>query len=420
MDKESRRPVLLCATLWWPSSARLAMAFLRHGCAISVVCPPGHPLRYITGVGAIYNYRGFASIHSLKAAIRAAQPSIIVPCDDGTVWQLHALHATESDLRPLIELSLGSANAYRTIQQRGEVLRVAAELGIRVPLTQTVNSMDDLKGWCQDGPAVLKIDGTWGGEGVAIVRSPQEAIQGYQAACGATRASLAWKRFLINRHPVALWSWRRRRSSKITIQEFIPGQPATTMFACWRGEVLAQSTVEVIASQGVTGAATVVRPLEHKGIEDAARLLAQKFQLSGFHGLDFILEKGSGAAYMIELNPRSTQLGHLNLSSHGDLAGVIAARLRNEPAYPVAPEDRIQGDSIALFPHAFKSNPRSVYLRQGYHDVPWEEPALVRELVGDSWPDRQWLSRIYHYFRARRQLDLRQEMFQPVNSNSHS
>jgi hypothetical protein len=420
LDKESQRPVLVCATLWWPSSARLAMAFLRHGCAVSALCPSGHPLRYISGVGAVYTYAGFASILSLKAAIRAANPSIIVPCDDGVVWQLHALHATESDLRPLIELSLGAAENYPAIQKRGEVLRIADELGIRVPLTQTVNSVNDLKGWCQDAPAVLKIDGTWGGEGVAIVRSPQEAIQGYQAARGATRASLAWKRFLINRHPVALWSWRKRRSSSITIQEFIPGRPATTMFACWRGEVLAQSTVEVIATQTLTGAATIVRPLEHRDIENASRLLAQKLQLSGFHGLDFILEKGSGTACMIELNPRSTQLGHLNLSSHGDLAGVIASRLRNETSYPVVSEDRIHDVSIALFPHAFKSDPKSAYLRQGYHDVPWEEPALVRELVRDSWPDRKWLSRLYHYFRARKHLDLRPEIFQPANSNSHT
>jgi len=412
--------VLLCATLWWSSSARLAMAFLRHGCSVSAVCPPGHPLRYITGIETIYTYGSLASIHSLKTAIRTAQPSIIVPCDDGVVWQLHALHATEADLRPLIELSLGASKAYPTIQKRGEVLHVAGELGIRVPRTQLVNSLDDLEGWCQDAPAVLKIDGTWGGEGVVIVRSPQEAIQGYYAARGTARAGVAWKRFLINRRPVALWSWRRSKALKITIQEFIPGVPATTMFACWRGEVLAHTTVEVLSAQGITGAATVVRPLENSAIEDAARLLAYEFQLSGFHGLDFILEKGSGEAYMIELNPRSTQLGHLNLSSHGDLAGVIAARLRNEALCPVAPEDRILDSSIAFFPHAFKSNPKSAYLRQGYHDVPWEEPALVRELMRDSWPDRQWLSRVYHSFRLRRQLDSRQEIFQPANSNSQT
>jgi predicted ATP-grasp superfamily ATP-dependent carboligase len=420
LHEEPRLPVLLCATLWWPSSARLAMSFLRHGCDVSAICPPGHPLRYVTGMGEVFTYRSFSSIHSLKVAIRSAQPVLIVPCDDGAVWQLHALHASEPDLRSLIEHSLGAAEAYPTIQKRGEVLRVASELGIRVPFTQTVRSVEDLKGWCLDAPAVLKLDGTWGGEGVAIVRSEQEAIQGYRAALGATRASVAWKRFLVNRHPVALWSWRRQRTASIHIQEFIPGQPATTMFACWRGEVLGSTTVEVLASQGVTGAATVVRPLEHSAIENAARLLAHKFKLSGFHGLDFILEKGTGAACLIELNPRSTQLGHLNLSAQGDLAGVLAAKLRNEAADPGASEDRIGDSTIAFFPHAFKANPKSAYLCEGYHDVPWEEPALVWELVRDSWPDRQWLSRIYHYFRAKKQLDLAHEMFQPVDSKSHS
>ena len=420
MNREPRRPVLICATLWWPSSARLAMAFLSHGCSVSAICPPGHPLRFISGVGSIHTYRSLASLSSLKAAIVAEQPCLIVPCDDGAVWQLHALHANEPELRSLIELSLGAPEAYASIQKRGEVLRVAGELGIRVPFTQAVNSQEDLKGWCLDAPAVLKVDGTWGGEGVAIVRTPQEAIDGYRAACAATRPSVAWKRFLINRHPVALWSGQRRKKASVTIQEFIHGRPATTMFASWRGEVLAGVTVEVLASQGTTGAATVVRPLESDAIDSATRLMAKKFQLSGFHGLDFILEKGTGAACMIELNPRSTQLGHLNLSSHGDLAGVMAAKLRNENPIPIALEHRIQEDTIAFFPHAFKSNPTSDYLTQGFHDVPWEEPELVRELVRDSWPDRQWLSRLYHSFRVRGKRDQTHELFQPIDSKSHS
>jgi len=39
-------------------------------------------------------------------------------------------------------------------------------------------------------------------------------------------------------------------------------------------------------------------------------------------------------------------------------------------------------------------------LRSGYHDVPWDEPQLVRELLQKPWPERQWLSRLYHHFRA--------------------
>jgi hypothetical protein len=420
LDGNSQPKILICATLWWPSSARLAIAFLRHRCSVSALCPPGHPLRFVTGIDSIYSYQGIASIGLLRDAIRAAQPTLIVPCDDMAVWQLHALHANEADLRPLIELSLGAAEAYPAIQQRGEVLRVAQSLGIRVPLTQTLNSAEELEYWTFVKPAVLKLDGTWGGEGVTIVRSLTEATQTFHSAPKTMKAWMAWKRFLINRHFFALWAWQRRKNSKMTIQEFIPGRPATTMFACWRGEVLASSTVEVLVSQAPTGAANVVRVLKNNEIENAVRLLARKLQLSGFHGLDFVLEQDTDAAYLLELNPRATQLGHLNLSAHGDLAGVMAGKLKNEAPDRIASENQIQNNTIAFFPHAFKSNPGSAYLHQGYHDVPWDEPALVRELLCDPWPERQWQSRIYQSLGFRKKLDSEFLVYQPIDSKLHS
>jgi ATP-grasp domain len=381
------------------------MAFVRHGCNVSALCPPGHPLRFVTGMGSIYPYQGLASMGLLRAAIRAARPTLIVPCDDIAVWQLHALHANEADLRPLIEVSLGAAEAYPAIQQRGEVLRIAQSLGIRVPLTQTLNSAGELQNWKFDKPAVLKQDGTWGGQGVTIVRSLTEATQKFHSAPKTMKVWKAWKQFLIYRRFFALWAWQRRKILKMTIQEFIPGRLATTMFACSRGEVLASSTVEVLVSQGPTGAANIVQVLKNNEIEEAIRLLARELQLSGFHGLDFVLEQDTNAAYLIELNPRATQLGHLNLSAHGDLAGVMAGKLRNEAPNRVASENLIEKSAIAFFPYAFKSNPGSVYLHEGYHDVPWDEPALVRELVCDprrrSW--HRWCLRTFsagnHYAR---------------------
>ena len=416
LDGGSQPKILICATLWWPSSARLAMAFVRHGCNVSALCPPGHPLRFVTGISSIYSYQGLASIGLLRAAIRAAKPTLIVPCDDTAVWQLHALHASEADLRPLIELSLGAAEAYPAIQQRGEVLRVAQSLGIRVPLTHTLNSAEDLNDWKFDKPAVLKLDGTWGGKGVTIVRSLEEATQTFHSAPKTMKAWMAWKRFLINRHSFALWAWQRRKISKMTIQEFIPGQPATTMFACWRGEVLASSTVKVLVSQAPTGAASVVQVLKNNEIEDAVRLLARKLQLSGFHGLDFVIEEDTDAAYLIELNPRATQLGHLNLSTHGDLAGVMAGKLKDEVPDGIASENQIQSNTIAIFPFAFKSNPGSAYLHEGYHDVPWDEPALVRELLRDPWPERQLPSRIYHYLGFRKKLASERKVYRTIDA----
>ena len=400
--------VLLGATTWWPLSARLAMALKRHGCRVSGVCPPGHPLRSVSGIEALFSYKGLASLEALRSAILASRPSLIVPCDDGVVWQLHELHARDAALRPLIEYSLGPAETYPAIRGRNALLQAAGELGIRTPVTRTLTSEDELKSWPLDEPAVLKLDGTWGGSGVAIVRSPSEAIAAFHRLSRPMGTGVVWKRWLINRDPLALWSLRRREKPSVSIQQFIEGRPANAMLACWRGEVLGIVTVEVLTAQGATGAATVVRLIRNEEIERAARLLARKFNFNGFHGLDFMLEEGTGVPYLIELNPRCTQLGHLRLASQGDLAGMIAARLKGEPTPRNAPgnpedhdlEDYVQGTTVAFFPQTFTWNPKSVYLRSGYHDVPWAEPALVRELLRSSWPERQLLNRIYHHFRA--------------------
>lgn len=390
MESKSQPIVLLSASLWWPASARLAMAFLESGCGVAAICPVGHPLRFVRGVAAVFPYRGLRPTGSLMAAIRVANPDLIVPCDDGAAWHLRELHRGGDEFRSLIERSLGGAEAYAIVRSRYQVMQAASEMGIRVPAMRSIMSSQDLNNAAIEWPAVLKTDGSWGGEGVAIVRNASQAER-FVSLIRTRRSRGAWKRFLVNRHPLALWMLRRNPQPAITLQKFVPGRQATTMFACWKGEVLASVTVEVLATAAPAGAGTVVRPLANEAIEQAARLLARRFMLSGLHGLDFILENATENAYLIEINPRATQLGHLNLSPQGSLANAIAVQLAAPPSVQPA---RISSDTVALFPSAWKTDPEDPRLITGYHDVPWEQPALVHELMQAPWPDRRWLSRI--------------------------
>jgi hypothetical protein len=399
LDDESQAVVFLSATLWWPASSFLAMAFLQSGCRVSAICPLGHPLRTVVRVDSIYTYRGLNSTGALKAALESAQPDLIVPCDDGAVWQLHELYARDAELRPLIEHSLGACGAYAALESRSQTLQVAVELGIRVPPTRPIESATDFRNPELEWPAVLKIDGTWGGTGVVHVLNQNHAEQVLPSLFGARRTAIAWKQFVVDRHPVALWLWRRRNGSTVTLQKFISGRQATTMFACWQGEVLASVTAEVLATKGPGGAATILRLLNNEEIERASQLVARRFMLSGLHGLDFVIDDETQAPYLIEMNPRATQLGHLNVSPRGNLAHALAAKLMNRPDLPVAGARRMQNDTIALFPHAWKTDPGNQFLTAGYHDVPWEQPALVRELIRASWPDRRLLTRILNRLR---------------------
>lgn len=391
--------ILIAAAKWWPLSARLAMALVRQGCRVSALCPHGHPLTRVGGLERIERYRGIRSLASLERSVRELQPDIVVPADDGVVAQLQALHASAPSLKALLERSLGDAQSFPITSNRFRLLDLAAKLGILVPETRRVASCDDLVSWHRRvaPAAVLKIDGECGGNGVRICQSPEESLAAFRELLRSPGLATAWKRLLVNRDPLALWAHRARRPIEVTVQQLIRGRPANTMLACREGELLAQVSVAVLATEGPTGAATVVRRIDSKPMELAARRLAERLKLSGFYGLDFIIEAESQNPYLIEMNPRCTQLGHLKFGEQPSLAGAFAASLCAECGG--ATEEPLPLDTVALFPQALNS----IQARQGvgassrsYLDVPWDEPLLIAELKQISWPERRWAARLYH------------------------
>ncbi len=395
---ERQPSVLIVATKWWSSAARLAIALVRSGCRVGAVCPAGHPLRFVSGIDPPGRYRGIASLASLCRSISDWPADFIIPCDDGVVAQLHELHRREPALRALIERSLGAPDSYPIVGNRFRLLSIAETLGIRVPRTMRVESADDLVAWHQDtgSVSVLKVDGECGGNGVRICRSFDESLAAWQELRTPPTVAHAWKRFAIDRDPLATWLRANRRDREVTIQDFIVGRPANSMIVSRQGTVISQASVLVVASDGPTGAATIIRHVNDKRMAKAGELLAAKLRMSGFCGLDFMIEAASGTPYLIELNPRCTQLGHLEFAGHESLAGALAADLKSEPQRRLPPPGR--PGTIALFPQAF-AGARSPHLDSSYHDIPWEEPQLVRELMLDPWPTRRWVARLYHLMR---------------------
>ena len=407
--QHSTRPILLLvAGNWWPIAARMAAAFIEHGCLVAALCPPGHPLRYVHGMHQIRTLRALSPRRSLEHAVLAVQPDLVVPCDDRSVAQLHELHRLRPQLRMLIERSLGEPRGFNVVDSREELLENARELGIRVARTFGVGSAAQASEcFARVGPiAVLKMDDTSGGDGVYITRSANEAAAAFRRTRFEATLALAFKRLVVNRDPMALWSWRRRRrQTGVTLQQFVRGTPANIMVACWRGKILAELSVQALSSQGPRGAALVVQVITDPQLSRAAALLAGRLKTSGFFGLDFILEQGTGAAYLIEMNPRCTQLGHLKIAP-GDLAGALCAALSGRER-PRATQP-IVSDTIAFFPQAFLWGAQTAFLERVHHDVPWEQRRLVKALFQDPWPNRHWVTRLYHWFRRPAALEATQ------------
>jgi len=384
--------VLVAVTSRWFPMARLAMALARAGFTVKAVCPSGHPLSKIGAAKDIYAYRGLAPIDAFANSIAAAKPDFIIPGDDLATRHLHSIHSSEctskagSGVCGLIERSLGSPEGFPVVAERSKTIELAREAGVRVPKTEVIANLEGLRGWIAETglPAVLKADGSSGGDGVRIVRTRKEAEYAFRSLSLPPLWMRAMKRALVNRDTTLVWPSILRRRPTVNVQHFVPGREATSTVVCWKGRVLAALHCEVLKKTEPLGPATVLRFIEDNEMLAAIQKIALRLKLSGVHGFDFIREDQTGKIYLIEMNPRATQVGHLTLGPGRDLPAALYATITGEGVRlaPIVTDK----DIVALFPQEWLRDSSSPYLRSAYHDVPWEEAELVRAGIRSRRP----------------------------------
>lgn len=391
--------VLLVTTSRWYPTARLSMALARAGCRVEAVCPSGHPLIKTKAVRRTFSYNGLAPLKSFGRAIAATKPDLVIPGDDLATRHMHSLYHESrnrgnsgTDVCALIERSLGAADSFPVEYARTTFMDVAREEGIRVPRTEVIANRDDLMRWIAEAgfPIVMKANGTSGGYGVRIVHTPEEADQAFRTLQAPPSLFRAAKRAVIDGDVTLVAPALLHRQPVVNAQMFVAGREATSAIACWQGVVLAALHFEVVKKRNEAGPATVVRLIENEEMSATAKKMVRRLNLSGLHGFDFMLDTQTGAAHLIEMNPRATQVGHLTLGVGRDIPAALYAVLSGEQI-EVAPMIT-EHDTIALFPQEWIRDAGSEFLRSAYHDVPWEEPELVRDCVGSHRKQSSWYS----------------------------
>jgi Carbamoyl-phosphate synthase L chain, ATP binding domain len=392
--------VLVTTTKNWVPTARLAIALGNAGFRVEALCPPRHPISGANAAFRTHTYRGLIALRSFAGAIAATKPDLIVPGDDLAVRHLHDLYSRPdlysddtAELKLLLERSLGSPEAFPILNARAAFMNLAREEGIRVPATETLKTREDVTNWVEKVglPTVLKADGSSGGEGVRIVRTTAEAHRAFRHLQSPPLLARAFKRALMDQDSTLIWPSLLRLRPALSAQALIAGHEATSAVACWKGNVLASLHFEVLRKSNAAGHATVVRLIENAEMAKSVEKIVRRMGLSGLCGFDFMLEAKTGHAYLIEINPRATQVGHIALGVGRNLPAALYGALTGKPtaAGPAITENH----TIALFPHEWARDPQSEFLRTGYHDVPWETPELVRACIRRSRQQSAWYSR---------------------------
>jgi ATP-grasp domain len=391
---------LIATTTNWVPTARLALGLANAGFRVEALCPHGHPVSQTHAASRIHTYQGLTPLRSLARAIATSKANVVVPGDDLATRHLHELYsqresysANAAELGNLIERSLGAPEAFSVIQSRAAFMELAREEGIRIPRTEIIHSAEDVNNWVERVglPTALKADGTSGGDGVRMVRITSEAQVAFRKLQAPPLLARAFKRALVNQDWTLVRPALLRQRPELSAQTFIAGHEATSTVACWKGTVLASLHFEVLCKCNAAGHATVVRLIDNSEVSTAVEKMVRRMGLSGLCGFDFMIEASTGNAYLIEINPRATQVGHLTLGAGHDLPAALYGAVSGQ-ASQVSPAVTAN-DTIALFPHEWARDPKSEFLRTGYHDVPWDTPELVHACIHRSRQQSAWYSR---------------------------
>jgi hypothetical protein len=310
---------------------------------------------------------------------------VVIPLDDFSARALRdrrLFHAASPTVRALIERSLGAPMGFETACGRQAFIEMATALGVATPDQIAVDDYAAAReaAAALGYPVVLKRDQTCGGFGVTIVREEAELAAAFRSARlkARSKGALRW-----------LFGFWTTRDTSLVLQRFVPGALAFRTVACAEGAVLdGISFVAECIHPAVTGASTVLRPIEHAGLEAATVALVAALKCSGLVSFDYLLPP-DGSAVVIEMNPRPVVSGHLGQYFGHDIYKALLASL-GDTAAETAPAEVAPPCSIALFPRELDRDPRGAVLDPSsdvFHDVPWDDPGMVA-LYAD-WLERR-------------------------------
>lgn len=410
--------VLIATTVHWASTTRLALALAEAGLRVAAVAPAQHALHRMSAVATARRcnpHSGFVA--SVATATRDLSPTKIIAGDDRAVRELHRLYrgsiaggAQGRRIADTIRGSLGAPASFPVVAQKSRFAAFCVEEGLPIPDTVTVSCHQAFEAALARAalPQVLKLDGEWSGRGVRVVRSTRGARAAFDDLMGARSVWSALQGALETLSLVPLTDQLRGRAPAISMQRYVAGTLANRAVFCHAGTVLAGITVATVQLAHETGPTTVARIIDHPEIAELTRKIVERLNLSGFIGVDLVLEQGTGRPWLLELNPRPTQICHLAFDRATDMVGALVRQVRGTMPRSLPERAAIDGRLIALYPGEVWRDRSSAYLRAAYHDIPSHQPefiaAYAQPVVDDPLSWVQLLARLRPLRALRRQL----------------
>lgn len=206
-----------------------------------------------------------------------------------------------------------------TLHDKTRLDRLAHELGIDTPLTFAPTSMDEAREYIAKVqlPAVIKMRHTSGAAGFRKATTRKELETQYADVVRVNRLS---------------------DSDLPLVQQMIEGPTTCTLHLCRAGEVVGEVMYQGVRTMPRTGGTTVCRESRpDAACKEAAARIVRHLRFEGFCGFDFVMQTGTGRAFLVDGNCRITP--GVAMAYHGgcDMVKAWIRMVNEEEVSPLPP-----------------------------------------------------------------------------------
>ncbi len=370
--------------------ARFPKALYEAGFKVGLLCAPDSFIsktRYVEQKRFLREYKPSITLFNslakdLSKAIEEFAPKLVLPGDERAVYCLHQitrlaekgqLKFISSETLAVIKFSLCDPTFYTATNNKNDAQALAKSLGISVPKQFVICHQEEAIAAANqlNYPVVLKKGVGEAGLGVKICQTKEQLLDCLNLPL--FRQPSRYKQILRKLLGREI-SWIPNNSA-MALQQYIVGTPSIHCVAALKGKILASWTV-IKEGVNATGQATRIRFVERPEMAAAVAKFVAHIGYTGFADFDFLIDAITDMPYFIECNPRPSPIFHLGKTIGIDLAQAMFAGLANQ-RYAALPRLN-EHQPIALFPQEWLRDPHSAYLKSPFHDIPWDDPLLLR------------------------------------------
>ncbi len=372
---------------------RVIRTLHERGVSVAALCPPNHAMtqtKFLSRHFALEDVKNRWEIElALAKAMHEWRPSLVIPGDERAVAFLHALlrraksgEPVQVDAEALAVLfrSAGDDRHYNKLLMKNETLALARELGLRTPEGGSVSSVGEAVALAEriGFPVYLKKAFSWAGQGVVRCHGPDELARAFQSMRPPRKnPAFDYARRLLGR------DWYPTNET-VDLQAAIDGTPALYSLAAWWGVKLAGYSGRKVQTTHENGPSSVIHLAAHDEMARTASEMVAATGATGFMAFDFMVERDTGHAYLIECNPRPVPCSHLGSRIGVDLPQALIDAVRGDVRQrpPAA-----HAETVALFPQEWRRSPEALAAFDGFVDVPENDAALLARMMADPLSD---------------------------------